>query len=61
MFPDEFQCDIDYSFDFKNIEKLLHYNILHLHSGLYQDHLNLIKALIAIKNKVTIILDFDDF
>lgn len=57
----EFQCDIDYKVDFKNIDRLSTYDIIQLHAGIYPNHFDVINALIALKGKVVTILDFDDF
>lgn len=61
MYPDEFQCDIKYNFDFNNIKEILKYDAIQLHGGLYREHESIINMLKQIKGKITIILDLDDY
>jgi glycosyltransferase involved in cell wall biosynthesis len=59
---DEFDVDIDYSPNFKDLDTLSKYDIVHFHKGTYQQHEDFKNFLSFCKNNnITTVMDVDDY
>ena len=62
LFPEEFDIDIVYDFDWSNLDEIKKYNIINFHRGLYADMSAFRNALSFCKeNNIKTIMDIDDY
>lgn len=62
MYEDDFDIDIKYDVDWKDIDTLKTYDIIHIHRGLYQDMETFRNSLSECrKNGTIVIMDLDDY
>lgn len=61
QFGDEFSVDIKYNFDWKNLDELKTYDLVHVHKGVYEDMNSFHRAIeFCHENKIATMLDIDD-
>lgn len=61
LYSDDFDVVIDYNPDWRNLEMIKSFDIIHVHKGLYQDMEGFRNALTFCKNNnITTVLDIDD-
>lgn len=62
MYEDDFEIDIKYDVDWKDIDSLLNYDIIHIHKGLYQELGAFRAAVLRCRSHgVKFIMDLDDY
>lgn len=62
LFPDDFEINVVYDFDWSNLEEIKKYDILNFHKGVYVKSLEFRKALEFCKeNNIKIVMDIDDY
>lgn len=61
LYPDDFEVTINYNPNWRDLNTLNNYDIIHVHKGLYQDMEGFRQALKFCKeNNITTVLDIDD-
>ena len=62
MFPEDFEVDIKYEINWRDLNNILSYDIIHIHKGLFVDMEGFRTALQAChENNVVVVMDLDDY